>query len=120
MKYEYFWRIEKWLPERRNQACRILAVGRGFKCLVEFEDGYRVVTSGNFIRKLPRAGVGQNWCLVFSAGLVGCWSSMLVSLLLVSGSERDAPRATLALPVASVAFFVSREWLCRKRWKTGI
>jgi hypothetical protein len=43
----YYWRVRAWLPERFRQRCRVLLRGRMNSCLVEFEDGYRVVTSRN-------------------------------------------------------------------------
>lgn len=46
----YIWRIRKYLPERHGQTCKILAMKRT-TVLLEFSDGYRVVTSLNFIRK---------------------------------------------------------------------
>ena len=51
MKYPYYWRIRKRLPDRYGQPCRMLVRGKMNSCLLEFEDGFRVVTSRNFIRK---------------------------------------------------------------------
>lgn len=48
----YYWRVRTRLPERFGQACKVLVRGRMNSCLVEFEDGYRVVTSRNYIRKI--------------------------------------------------------------------
>ena len=45
----WFWR--KRLPERRGQSCRVLARGTMNSILVEFKDGYRVVTSRYAVRK---------------------------------------------------------------------
>ena len=36
---------------RKGQFCKVLARGTMNSCLVEFEDGYRMVTSRNAIRK---------------------------------------------------------------------
>lgn len=36
---------------RRGQPCRVLARGTMNSCLVEFADGYRMVTSRNAIRR---------------------------------------------------------------------
>lgn len=47
------WRVRKILPDRLAQSCRILVRGRMNSILVEFADGYRVVTSRNFVRRLP-------------------------------------------------------------------
>lgn len=38
----WYWR--KVLPERKGQRCRVLARGALNSCLVEFEDGFRVIT----------------------------------------------------------------------------
>lgn len=49
--YPYYWRVKTRLPERQYQHCRVLAWGGKNTCLVEFEDGYKVVTSRHYIRK---------------------------------------------------------------------
>lgn len=48
----HYWRIRKWLPERFGQQCRVLARGSMNKCLIEFADGWKVVCSRWFVRKL--------------------------------------------------------------------
>ena len=48
----YYWRVKTRLPERYKEPCRVLIRGRLNSCLVEFADGYRVVTSRNYVRKL--------------------------------------------------------------------
>ena len=45
----WFWKSR--LPERKGQACRVLARGKMNSILVEFEDGYKVVTSRFAVRK---------------------------------------------------------------------
>lgn len=50
--YPYYWRVKARLPERRGQRCRVLARGKLNTCLLEFEDGYLVTTSRNYIRKV--------------------------------------------------------------------
>jgi hypothetical protein len=45
----WFWRAR--LPERKGQRCRVVARGRMNSIMVEFEDGYRVVTSRWAVRK---------------------------------------------------------------------
>jgi len=45
----WFWKSR--LPDRKGQACRVLARGKMNSVLVEFEDGYKVVTSRYAIRK---------------------------------------------------------------------
>lgn len=53
MTHRWFWR--KYLGERRGQPCRVIAVGRMNSALVEFEDGYRVITSRYAVRKAAPA-----------------------------------------------------------------
>ncbi|HEY9678619.1 MAG TPA: hypothetical protein V6C76_11455 [Drouetiella sp.] len=48
----YYWRVKTRLPERFGQRCRVLVRGKMNNCLVEFEDGYKVVTSRNYVRKV--------------------------------------------------------------------
>lgn len=49
-----YWRVKTRLPERFGQKCRILIRSRRMNsCLVEFEDGYTVVTSQNYVRVEP-------------------------------------------------------------------
>lgn len=48
MSHVWYWR--KRLPERKGQSCRILARGAMNSILVEFRDGYRVVTSRYAVR----------------------------------------------------------------------
>ena len=47
--YRWFWKAR--LPERRGQLFRVLIRGKLNSCLIEFEDGWRVVTSRNALRK---------------------------------------------------------------------
>ena len=49
----YYWRVFTHLPERHGQRCRVIVFGKMNSALVEFEDGYRVVTSRNYYRKTP-------------------------------------------------------------------
>jgi hypothetical protein len=54
--YPLVWRIRTRLPERRGQACRILVRGRRMNSvLVEFSDGFRVVTSRWAVRRRKEA-----------------------------------------------------------------
>jgi len=46
----WFWRSR--LPERKGQLCRILVRGKMNSILVEFEDGYKVVTSRYAVRRI--------------------------------------------------------------------
>ena len=50
--YPYYWRVKTRLPERKGTRCRVLARGKMNSALVEFEDGYKVVTSRNYFRKV--------------------------------------------------------------------
>lgn len=48
--YEWFWRRR--LPDRKGQNCRVLIRAKKMNSImVEFEDGYRVVTSRYAVRK---------------------------------------------------------------------
>src|SRR5690554_5206484 len=47
----YFWRVRTRLPLRYGHPCRVLVRGSLNSCLVEFTDGYKVVTSRNYLRK---------------------------------------------------------------------
>jgi hypothetical protein len=50
--FPYVWRVHTRLPERFGTPCRILLRARRMNTiLVEFEDGYKVLTSGNYLRK---------------------------------------------------------------------
>ena len=49
--YPYYWRVKTRLPERKGRSCRVLVRGSKNSCLVEFEDGYKVVTSRWYVRK---------------------------------------------------------------------
>jgi hypothetical protein len=46
----WFWRSR--LPERKGQLCRVIVRGKMNSILVEFEDGYKVVTSRYAVRKI--------------------------------------------------------------------
>ena len=48
----HYWRIKKWLPDRFGQKCRILVTGTMNSVLLEFEDGFQVVTIRYFIRRI--------------------------------------------------------------------
>jgi len=52
LRYLYRWDRQG----RKGQACEVLARGTMNSCLVEFADGYRMVTSRNAIKKNPRYG----------------------------------------------------------------
>ncbi len=50
--FDYYWRIRKRLPHRHGHRCKVLARGKMNSILVEFEDGWKCVTSRNFVRKI--------------------------------------------------------------------
>ena len=52
--FPYRWRVKTRLPDRLGQACRVVVRGGMNSALVEFEDGFRVVTTRNALRKEPR------------------------------------------------------------------
>jgi hypothetical protein len=52
MTFDRVWYWRKRLTERKGQRCRIIARGGMNSALVEFEDGFRVVTSRFAIRKV--------------------------------------------------------------------
>jgi hypothetical protein len=45
----WFWKAR--LPERMGQHCRVISRGKMNSILVEFEDGFKVVTSRYAVRK---------------------------------------------------------------------
>lgn len=47
----YFWRVKTRLPERYRQKCIVLIRGGMNSALVQFEDGFKCVTSRNYYRK---------------------------------------------------------------------
>lgn len=54
-EYPYYWRVKTRLPERKGHKCRVLVRGKLNSALVEFEDGHRIITSRNYIRKRRKA-----------------------------------------------------------------
>ena len=55
--FDHVWWWRARLPSRKGQRCRVLVRGKMNSVLVEFEDGYRVVTSRYAVRKAPPASV---------------------------------------------------------------
>lgn len=51
-EYTHIWYWRSRLPDRKGQRCRVLARGTMNSILVEFEDGWRVVTSRYAVRKV--------------------------------------------------------------------
>lgn len=49
--FPYRWRVHTRLPHRFGQRLRVLIRGGMNSCLVEFQDGFRAVTSRNYMRK---------------------------------------------------------------------
>jgi len=52
--FPYVWRVRTRLPDRFGTLCRVNVRGAMNSCEVEFEDGYRVITSRNYLRKARR------------------------------------------------------------------
>lgn len=57
--FPYVWRVRTRLPERFGQRCAVLVRGRMNSALVAFPDGFRVVTSRNYMRKARAGGSGS-------------------------------------------------------------
>lgn len=49
LTHVWFWRCR--LPERKGERCRVLACGSLNSVLVQFADGFRVVTSRYAVRR---------------------------------------------------------------------
>jgi hypothetical protein len=47
----YVWRIRKWHPERYGQAVQVLARGALNSCLVQFDDGTKMITNRWYLRR---------------------------------------------------------------------
>ena len=55
MKWTHIWFWRKRLPERKGQPCRVFVRSRRMNSIaVEFQDGFRVVTSRFAVRKAVR------------------------------------------------------------------
>lgn len=54
--FDRYWRVRKWLPERYGRPCRIVKRGKMNSCMIEFEDGYRTITSRWNVRLIKRSG----------------------------------------------------------------
>ena len=52
MTWSHYWRVRTRLAERFGQTCRVLTRGSMNTILIEFDDGYRVATSRNYVRRL--------------------------------------------------------------------
>lgn len=50
MTHVWYWRSK--LPERKGEPCRVLVRGKMNSILVEFADGFQVVTSRYAVRRL--------------------------------------------------------------------
>ena len=49
--FEYVWRVRAYLPERYGQRCRVTVQPGKVGILVTFEDGFKAVTSRNYVRR---------------------------------------------------------------------
>lgn len=47
----YRWRVRTRLPERFGQLCSVVVRGGMNSCIVQFQDGFRTITSRNYLRK---------------------------------------------------------------------
>ena len=57
--HAWFWLAR--LPERKGQRCAVLARGKMNSILVQFQDGFRVITSRNAVRRLkPPTAAAQD------------------------------------------------------------
>jgi hypothetical protein len=56
MSYDHVWFWKSRLGERKGHPCRIVARGRMNSILVEFEDGFRVITSRYAARRRKEEG----------------------------------------------------------------
>ena len=56
MTYDHVWYWRSRLPERKGQRCRVLVRGGRNSIAVEFDDGYRVVTSRWAVRRAREEG----------------------------------------------------------------
>ena len=52
-RFQHYWRVRKFLPERYGEPCKPIIFGRLNSVLVEFADGTRYVTGRYNIRRLP-------------------------------------------------------------------
>ena len=53
-EFDHIWFWKTKLPERKGEKCRVLVRGRMNSILVEFEDGYKVVTSRYAVREIKK------------------------------------------------------------------
>ena len=63
LPYRFVWRNNSRRAQLYNRHCRIVTRGRMNTILVEFEDGTRVTTSGNALRKIalvPESTAGEH------------------------------------------------------------
>lgn len=58
--YPYYWRVRTRFPERFGQLCRVLVRGGRNSCIVQFEDGFKAVTSRNYMRKVKVQDVARD------------------------------------------------------------
>ena len=55
MTFDYIWRVRTRFPERKGQRCAVLIRSRRMNsALIQFEDGFRVITSRNYVRKAAK------------------------------------------------------------------
>ena len=49
-EYNYYWFWKAKLPERNKEKCRVMSRGKMNSILIEFQDGYKVITSRYAVR----------------------------------------------------------------------
>jgi hypothetical protein len=59
--WAYYYRVKAIMPERYRQVCRLLTWGKLNGRLIEFHDGTRVITNGNYIRRRKPGDYGYRW-----------------------------------------------------------
>ena len=85
-KFTHTWFWKSKLPERKGQECRVVARGKMNSILVEFKDGYKVVTSRYAVRKIVPI-------LILTLASLACMTSI--------PNGRPAPAAATTPPPAN-------------------
>jgi len=58
--FDRYWRVRRTLPHRYGKPCRILIRGKMNSCMIEFQDGYRTITSRWSVRKIKPQTVSKD------------------------------------------------------------
>jgi len=109
--HKWFWKSR--LPERKGQKCRVLAHGKMNSILVEFADGYKVITSRYAVRLITT--------LLIVLLMTGCISTVIKTnptptappppstAALITGSQPPGPTGSKT-EIESGAVFTIPEW----------